>query len=83
MVTTEGGGKQAEEKVEDLFKTSLVVEDISEDVLKILLDFGIPYDIKRSIHPQTLKKYCQELLDSGKKVPDGISVFQYQETKIK
>ena len=83
MILTEGGNKQAEEKVNSLFKTETVLENSTDETLQILINEGISYDLKRSIHHQTLSKYCRGLLESGKPIPEGIAVFQYQETKIK
>jgi len=75
--------KLAEEKIRSLFKNQILIEEESEEVLDILLENDILYDLKRSIHPQTLNKYCREKLEHGKTIPEGISVFQFQETKIK
>jgi hypothetical protein len=83
MILNEGGDESAKEKINTLFKTQAVLNDSDEETLSILIEEGIGYDLKRTIHPQTLKKYCKELLESGKAIPQGISVFQYQETKIK
>jgi hypothetical protein len=83
MINEEGGDERAQEIVDSLFKSQIVIEDISEEVLDLLLDNDVPYDSKRSIHPQTLNKYCRDRLENGKTIPEGISVFQYQETKIK
>lgn len=73
----------AEDYINELFKTKLIIEDANEDTYNILIDNNIPYDIKKDIHWQTLRKYCQNRLDIGKKIPEDINVFQYQETKIK
>lgn len=79
--------EKAEEIVQDLFKSEIIVEESKDDYVDKLYDFliekEIPYSSKRSIHSQTLKKYCRGLLDQGLSIPEGISVFQYQETKIK
>ena len=83
MVKAEGGDKQAQEKVESLFKTRVVVEEVSDEVLELLIEQNIPYEVKRDIPWQTLNKYCQGKLDQGQLIPDGVSVFQYQETTIK
>lgn len=71
------------DKIDVLFKTETVINEVTNDVLNLLLENGVEYEIKKSIHPQTLKKYCQERLDKGLSIPEGISVFQYQEAKIK
>lgn len=83
MIKIEGGDDKAKEKVDSLFKTQAILNESDESTLSILIEEGISYDLKRSIHPQTLNKYCRGLLDNGKDIPEGISVFQYQETKIK
>lgn len=83
MFNIEGGDENAQKIVDDLFKSQVIVESITDDVLNILLDNDISYERKMSIHAQTLKKYCASRLDQGKRIPVGISVFQYQETKIK
>jgi hypothetical protein len=82
MVNAEGGDEHAEGLIDSLFKAQLVIEDMSEKTRTILIDNDIAYEEKRSIHTQTLGKYCRERLESGKDIPEGISVFQYQETKI-
>ena len=82
MIKAEGGDKFAEEKIDDLFKTQIVIDEMADDVLNLLLDNNISYDKKKSIHPQTLKKYCQGKLDQGELIPEGISKFEYTETKI-
>lgn len=82
MINAEGGDDRATELIDSLFKSQVVIDQISDEVLDILLDHNIPYDSKRSIHHQTLNKYCRDRLASGKAIPEGISVFQYQETRI-
>jgi len=82
MVNAEGGDAHATELVDSLFKSQIVIDGNDERVLNLLLDNDVVYDSKYSIHPQTLKKYCRERLEQGKLIPEGISVFQYQETKI-
>lgn len=83
MIALEGGDDLAEEKVESLFKTQTILENSDEKTLQTLLEANISYELKRTIHPQTLNKYCRGLLESGKTIPEEITVFQYQETKIK
>lgn len=75
----------AENYINELFKTKLTVNNdfITEKTYQVLIDNEIPYDTKKDIHPQTLKKYCQDLVEQGKQIPEGINSFQYQETKIK
>lgn len=79
MVEAEGD----KEKIDSLFKEEAIISQVNDEILDALIEKGIEYEVKRSIHPQTLKKYCQERLDNGLSIPEGISVFQYQETKIK
>ena len=82
--------KEATKRIDSLFKSVIEIKDfdnlpmdLTEDrVTEILLDFDIPYQRNQSIHYQTLKKYCDERLKQGLPIPEGISVFQYQETKI-
>ena len=81
MIQAEGGNDEAQKRIDALFKSKVILEDASE-ILDVLLENDIPYEMKRSIHPQTLKKYCKSRLEEGKTIPEGISVFQYQETKI-
>jgi len=71
------------DKTEALFKTSVEIDYRVKEVINLLVENAIPYEFKTSIHWQTLNKYCQEKLGQGEQIPDGISVFQYQETKIK
>lgn len=82
MINEEGGDEHAHEVIDSLFKSQVVIDGVSDAVLDLLLDNDIPYDSKRSIHHQTLMKYCRDRLANGKTIPEGISVFQYQETKI-
>lgn len=83
MVEAEGGGENALRMIDNLFKSSAVIEDPSDEIFDLLLDKGISYESKKTIHHQTLAKYCRERLEQGKTIPEGISVFQYQETIIK
>jgi len=84
MIDAEGDDKdQAENKVKSLFKVQTVIEDPSPEVLNLLMENSVVYDMKHSIHPQTLKKYCKDRLENGKTIPEGISVYQYQEADIK
>jgi hypothetical protein len=77
--------EESEKYIDELFKSKVVIEDdnVNEKNCQILIDNLIPYDFQKNIHYQTLKKYCQEQLDKGHAIPDGINIFQYQETKIK
>ena len=83
MTNAEGGDANATKIVDSLFKSQVVIEDTSDEILELLLENEIPYETKRSIHWQTLHKYCREKLDKGEPIPEGISTFQYQETTIK
>lgn len=83
MINEEGGDEEAQRNIDSLFKSELVIENASDDVLDLLLDKDIPYENKKSIHHSTLNKYCREKLEKGESIPEGISVFEYQETKIK
>lgn len=84
MVEAEGGDENAEAQVRSLFKSKIIVDsdDTNEELLDVLLSLDIPYDVKHDIHHLTLAKYCKGRLGAGKPIPEGISVFQYQETKI-
>ena len=82
MIQAEGGDSGAEVKIDSLFKSQVVLDEVSDAVLDLLLEHDIPYNTVRSIHWQTLRKYCKERLENGLTIPEGISVFQYQETKI-
>lgn len=73
----------ANNKIEALFKSEVIISDPSDEIIDILLDNDVEYSVKRSIHWQTLNRYCSDRLDQGLTIPEGISVFQYQETKIK
>lgn len=83
MIEAEGGDDNAIKKISSLFKDQLIIEDCPEEVYQYLLDNGVPYEYKKEIHYQTLNKYCRGRIESGKKVPEGISCFEYQETSIK
>jgi hypothetical protein len=82
MIVAEGNDSLAESKVNSLFKSSLVIEEAEDNVMDLLVSKGIPYTFSRKIHPQTLKKYCKGRLENGQVIPEGISIFEYQETKI-
>ena len=75
--------KGDEEKINVLFKDSILVEDELGKVAKMLLAKKIGYTPKKTIHPSTLKKYVAERLAEGKKIPSEIGIFHYKETKIK
>ena len=83
MVASEGGDEDALNRIKSLFKIKAVVEASDETVLETLIENDIPYEVKREIPWQTLNKYCREKLASGQEIPEGITVFQFQETKIK
>lgn len=74
--------KLSEQKIKDLFKNNLVMEYTDEWVTFFLKE-EVSFEQNLSIHPSTLKKYCKDKLEAGEALPEGISVFQYQETKIK
>lgn len=82
MINEEGGDEHAQSVIDALFKSQIVIDGEDESVLNLLLDNDIAYDSKKSIHHQTLAKYCRDRLANGKTIPEGISVFEYQETKI-
>jgi hypothetical protein len=77
--------KEAETLIRDLFKEQLIIsnESITPEVKTTLFKNGIDFDEKMDIHYQTLTKYCREQLANGRTIPEGISHFEYQETKIK
>jgi hypothetical protein len=84
MIILEGGDESAKEKVESLFKSGILIEgEVEDSLLEFLIEKGIPYELKKSIHPQTLKAYCEERRSKGFPIPEGISIYEYQETKIK
>lgn len=74
--------KVALEMVRSMFKEKLILESnsLSEQVL---LNNGLAYDKDRNIHNQTLNKYCRDRLAQGKEIPEGVSLFTYQEAVIK
>ena len=74
---------EAERKITGLFKNKLTIENPTQTIQELLLSEGIAYTLDKSIHSQTLNKYCRNRLEQGLSIPDGISVFEYQETKIK
>lgn len=83
MIKEEGGNENATNMIEGLFKTSLIVDKPTNDLTDLLITKGVEFENKKTIHPQTLKKYCKDKLGKGESIPEGISVYQYQETKIK
>jgi len=72
----------AEKNIASLFKAELRIEP-SEEIYDLLIEKNIPYDKKLDIHWQTLNKYVKEKMERGEPIPESISVFKYQETKIK
>ena len=83
MVNAEGGDETATTMIDALFKSELVIENASDELMDMLLNKEISYENKKTIHHATLKSYCKNRLESGESVPEGISVYQYQEAKIK
>ena len=75
--------KSAEDIVSKLFSKKIVIEEPTEDLKQLLLDNNILYDNKLNIAWQTLRSYCKRQRASGRPIPDGISVFEYSEVKIK
>lgn len=74
--------EEALENTNALFKSFLKL-DLDDTVIQYCLDNDVLYETERNIHWQTLNKYCSGLLESGRDIPEGISVFQYQEAKVK
>jgi hypothetical protein len=72
----------ATDTVLSMFKDTCVVET-TDELIRYLLAEDIIFDHKKEIHHQTLSKYCRNVLEQGLQIPEGISVFQYQETKLK
>lgn len=83
MIQAEGGDENAERMIDELFKSQAIIENAEDELLEYFIENEIPYNMKRTIHWQTLNKYCKGKLEQGKEIPEGISAFQYQETKIK
>jgi hypothetical protein len=73
----------AEENINNFIKDEIVIDETSNEVKNMLLENDIGYDHKRSIHNQTLEKYCRLQKEQGRRIPQGISTFEYKETKIK
>lgn len=69
--------------VQEMFKQKLIISNFDDEMVQKILDLEIPYDIDKSIHYQTLNKYCRNRIESGLPVPESINVYQYQETTIK
>lgn len=74
--------EEAEQNINGLFKSKIEI-DIDEEVMEFCINKNIPYETSREIHWQTLNKYCKTELENGYKVPEGITYYQYRETKIK
>jgi hypothetical protein len=78
---------EAFENVNALFKDSIVLKSLSPEEFKkaaeMLIEEGIPYEGKKDIHWQTLKKYVKTQLEYGKSIPKAINVFKYQKTTLK
>lgn len=71
------------EQLNCLFKLQVIYEAPNNEQLESLKATGIPYDVKREIHYQTLNKLVKQLMAKGIEVPPEITVFSYMETKIK
>lgn len=73
----------------DLIKKKLVIDydDESDEFLEVVTlatEYGYSLDLKKSIHPQTLKAFVKEQVEKGVEIPsDTISVYEYTETVIK
>lgn len=72
----------------DLLKNKInVVLGMEEDdkvdgIVEYFEGIGVGCDIKVDIAPGTLKKFIKDRLEKGEPIPDSISVFEFQKTKI-
>jgi hypothetical protein len=71
----------AQSSIESMFK-EIIETQSTEENMKLLIVNNVIFDIKTSIHSQTLAKYCRDRLAEGKPLPKSINCFQFQETKI-
>lgn len=74
---------EATESIDALFTKQLTVSNPTDKLKELLLENDYEYDNKFAIAWQTLRKYCTEQLAQGRNIPDGISVFQYNEASLK
>lgn len=74
--------EEATRNIDALFKTKLETE-VNEELMTYCLEKNIPYDKSLNIAWQTLNKYCRDKLEAGESIPDGISHYEYKETKLK
>jgi hypothetical protein len=70
-----------------LFKTSVILSNLKDEDVKqvkeVLFKDGLPFSVKKEIHWKTLASYVKHKLAEGGNIPRQISVFKYQETKLK
>lgn len=74
--------EEAKENIDSLFKSKIEIE-LDNEIIQYLIDNDVLYETKRDIHYATLNKYCKEKLEKGETIPEGISHYEYQETKLK
>lgn len=57
--------------------------EIAEKTKLRLVEVGIPFEEKESVHPSTLKASVKEMLAAGLEPPEELfSIFQYNKTKL-
>ena len=76
-------GITAEDKINSLFTIKLEFDKLPPHVENYLIDMNVDYEAKKTIPKGTASKYCRDLLAQGKNIPDGISLYTYQNTKLK
>jgi len=75
--------EKAKEKISSLFDLSITIDEPTDKIKQDLIKKNIAYNQNMGIHYQTLNAYCKGLLSSGQTLPEGITSFSYNETKIK
>lgn len=79
----EDAEKEAMDRIDNLFKKQIIIDSPTDELKAELLEKGVLYDRKFSIHWQTLRKYCKAQRAEGRDIPEEIAVFEYTEAVLK
>lgn len=73
------------EKTGTCYLEADIYPDVKDEVTFFtwLRDNGFKYLIKETVHPQTLKAFCKEQMESKNKLPKGVTIFPKPLVKIR
>jgi len=49
----------------------------------LLSERGYKFNEKMSVHPQTISAVCRDMKERGEEIPPCISVYEYDEAKVR